>query len=69
MAEEKGEETMEAGEEGGDLWGEVVEIMQTAFREGDLAEEATWQTVVLMLKGKKEYREIGLVEVVSAFVR
>ena len=28
-----------------------------------MAEEATWQTVVLILKGKKEYRGIGLVEV------
>ena len=28
-----------------------------------MAEEATWQTVVLMPKGRKEYRGIGLVEV------
>ena len=28
-----------------------------------MAEEATWQTMVLTLKGKKEYRWIGLVEV------
>ena len=28
-----------------------------------MAEEATWQTVVLTPKGKKEYRGIGLVEV------
>ena len=28
-----------------------------------MAEEATWQTVVLIPKGKKEYRGIGLVEV------
>ena len=27
-----------------------------------MAEEATWQTVVLLSKGRKEYREIGLVE-------
>ena len=37
--------------------------MQTAFRDGDLAEEATWQAVVLIPKGKKDYRGIGLVEV------
>ena len=28
-----------------------------------MAEESTWQTVVLIPKGKKEYRGIGLVEV------
>ena len=28
-----------------------------------MAEEATWQTVVLILKGRKEYRGIGIVEV------
>ena len=28
-----------------------------------MAEEATWQTVVIIPKGKKEYRGIGLVEV------
>ena len=38
-------------------------LIQTAFREGDLAEEATWQAVVLIPKGGKEYRGIGLVEV------
>ena len=34
--------------------------MKTAFRDGDLAEEATWQAVVLIPKGKKDYRSIGL---------
>ena len=53
MAEEKGEEKTEAEEEGGDLWGKVVEITQTVFWEGKLAEEATWKTVVLIPKGKK----------------
>ena len=37
--------------------------MQTAFRDGDLVEEATWQAVVLIPKGKKDYRGIALVEV------
>ena len=37
--------------------------MQTAFRVGDLAEESTWQAVVLTPKGKGDYRGIGLVEV------
>ena len=63
MAEEKGEEKTEAEEEGGELWGKVVKITQTAFREGKLAEESTWQTVVLIPKGKREFRGIGLVEV------
>ena len=40
-----------------------MELTQTAFREGEMVEEATWQTVVLIPKGKKEYRGIGLVEV------
>ena len=44
------------------MWGKVVEITQTAFR-GKLAEEAAWQTVVLIPKGKGEFRGIGLVEV------
>ena len=30
-AEEKGEEKMEAEEEGGDLWEKLVELTQTAF--------------------------------------
>ena len=48
LAEEKGEEKTEAEEEGGDLWGKLVELTQTSFREGDMAEEVTWQTVVLI---------------------
>ena len=42
MAEEKVEEKTEAEEEGGELWGKVVEITQTVFWEGKLAEESTW---------------------------
>ena len=63
LAEEKGEEKTEAEEEGEELWGKVVEMTQTAFREGKLAEESTLQTVVLIPKGKGEFRGIGLVEV------
>ena len=44
-------------------WEQVVELVQTAFRDGDLAEETTWQAVVLIPKGKGDYRGIGLVEV------
>ena len=39
-----------------------MELVQTAFREGELAEEAKWQAVVLITKGKKDYRGISLVE-------
>ena len=44
-------------------WGRVVEIIQTAFRDRDLAEEVTWQAVVLIQNGKGDDRGIGLVEV------
>ena len=42
-------------------WERVVDMVQTAFREGRLAEEATRQAVVRIPKGKKEYHNIGLV--------
>ena len=29
-------------------WGRVVKLIQTAFRGGDMAEEVTWQAVVLI---------------------
>ena len=59
---EKGERRTdeEAGEEN---WARVVELVQTEFRDGDLAEESTWQAVVLIPKGKRDYRGIDLVEV------
>ena len=44
-------------------WVMVVDLIQTAFREGKLMEEATWKGVVLIPKGKKDYWGIGLVEV------
>ena len=40
-----------------------MDLVQTAFWEGDMAEEATWQAVVMIPKGRKEYRGIELVEV------
>ena len=49
--------------EGAENWTRFVDLVQTAFRDGDLAEEATWKAVVLITKGKKYYRGIGLVEV------
>ena len=63
LAEEKEEEKTEAEEEDVEPWGKVVEITKTAFWEENLAEEATWQTVVLITKGKRENRGIDLVEV------
>ena len=39
-------------------------MVKTDFSDGVLAEEATWQAVVLIPKGKKDYRGIGLVELV-----
>ena len=53
----------EGTREGAENWARVVELVHTAFRDGDLAKEATWQSVVLIPKGKKDYRSIGLVEV------
>ena len=48
---------------GAEKWARVVELVQTAFREGDLAEESTWLAVFLIPKGEKDYRGIGFVEV------
>ena len=42
----------EGTQEGAENWERVVELVQTAFRYGDLAEEATWQAVVLIPKGE-----------------
>ena len=64
MAEEKGKKKTEAEEEGEEMWGKVVEMTQTVFRDGKLAEEAAWQTVVLIPKGKGEFQGIRLVEVI-----
>ena len=52
-----------AAQEGTEKWTRVLDLFQAAFREGKLAEEATWQALVLIPKGKKNYQGIGLVEV------
>ena len=44
-------------------WGVLVDLIQTKFMEVNLVEEATWQAVVLIPKGKNYYLVIGLVEV------
>ena len=45
-------------------WEKVVALGREDFGEKRLAEEATWQAVVLIPKGKLDYLGIGLVEVV-----
>ena len=58
--EKKGETTEKEGgdnqdtREGEENWGRVVELVQTDFQDGVLAEEATWQAVVLIPEGKKD---------------
>ena len=39
---------------GADNWTRSVDLIQTEFREGELAEEAIWQAIVLIPKGKKD---------------
>ena len=68
LAPEKGEEKLEGEEEEGGHWENPVDLVQTAFREGEMAEEATWQAVVMIPKGRKEYRGIGLVELIWKIV-
>ena len=38
--------------EGAENWARVVDLVQIAFRDEDLAEEATWQAVVLINKAR-----------------
>ena len=40
-----------------------MDLFQSEFQERKLADEEMWQAVVLIPKGKKDYRGIGLVEV------
>ena len=49
-------------------WENVVDLVRAALWEGRLAEEATWQVVVLIPKGRGDYHGIGLVEVVRKVV-
>ena len=44
-------------------WEQILELAQTAFRDGTLPAKCAWQTVVPLLKGNCEYRGIGLVKV------
>ena len=61
---DNGETLAAQSETEADNWRMVVDLIQLAFREVKLAEEATWQALVLLTKVKTEYRFIGLVEVI-----
>ena len=41
LDEEMGEEKTAEEEEGGELWGKLVKLIHTAFREGEMAVEET----------------------------
>ena len=44
-------------------WDMDIGLIQAAFREGDLAEECAWKTVVPIPKGNGNFRGIGLVDI------
>ena len=44
-------------------WELVVRLVQVLFRDGTLPVDIVWEKMVLIPKGKGEYRGIGLVEV------
>ena len=52
---------------GTEAWDKVVSVIQVAFREGYIPEALMWTTMVLIPKGKGEYRSIGLVETIWKF--
>ena len=45
-------------------WEKVVALAREDFGEGQMEEESMWQVLVLIPKGKGDYRGLGLVEVV-----
>ena len=47
----------------GRRWDLVVRLVQVMFRYGTVQEDMAWAKMVLIPKGKGEYRGIGLVEV------
>ena len=51
-----------------DNWTMVVDLAQSAFQVGKLAEESMRQAVVLIPKGNTDYRGIGLMEVMWKIV-
>ena len=44
-------------------WAKVLWIIWLLFAEGGLPEELTWETMVLLTKGEREYQDIGMMEV------
>ena len=44
-------------------WEPVDRLVKVMFRDGTIPEEISWKTMVLLPKGKGEYRGIGIVEV------
>ena len=49
---------------GNKAWDKVVSVIQVVFREGYIPKALMWTTMVLIIKGKGEYRSIGLVETI-----
>ena len=47
-----------------ETWDKVVSIIHVAFRERYIPDALMWKTMVLIPKGKREYRGIGLVETI-----
>ena len=47
----------------GRRWEVVVQLVQVMFRYGTVPEEIAWVKMVLVLKGKREYRGLRIVEV------
>ena len=45
-------------------WDKAVSVIQVAFWEGKIPEALMWTTMVLIPKGKGEYRGIWLVETI-----
>ena len=43
-------------------WDKVVSVVQESFREGNIPEVLMWTTMVLIPKGKGDYRGIGLLQ-------
>ena len=45
----------------GRRWDLVLQIVKVVFRDGKVRDEIAWAMIVLLLKGKGEYRGIGIV--------
>ena len=45
-------------------WWLLVKLIQRMLEDGVMTEEVTWETIVLLQKGRGDYRGIGLVGVV-----